>query len=314
MKRELMLVGLLAIVGALLPLAVYPGFALQLLCFWLYAAAFNLLFGYVGLLSVGHAAFFGAAAYVTGHALKSMGVDAVLAIAMGTAVATSLGVLIGYLSIKRQGLYFAMITLALAQVLYFYAVQASWTGGDDGLQSVPRAEAFGSIDLTDDLRLYAIVLVVVLLGIWTINRIVASPVGEILRGIKDNEARMASLGYETGKYKLFAFAVSAFFCGLAGALKVIVTGVATLTDVSFHSSAEVLLMVLVGGVGTGLGPIVGASLLLTLQTYLVALGPWLMVIQGAVFVFCVLAFRDGIVGSISAILQKASARSNPNPD
>ncbi len=278
------------------PLLVYPLFMMKVLCFALFAAAFNLLLGYVGLLSFGHAAFFGAAAYATGLAMKGWGLSAELGLLAGLAAGAALGLVFGAIAIRRQGIYFSMITLALSQVVYFVAVQARFTGGEDGLQSVPRGRLFGIVDLQNSLAMYYFVLAVFVLAYLFVVRVLQSPYGEAIRAVRDNEQRAQSLGYATARYKLLAFTLSAALAGLAGGMKVLVFGVASLTDVHWHASGEVVLMSLLGGVGTLLGPIVGAFTFVSLQNYLAPLGSWVLIVQGVIFVACVLLFREGLVG------------------
>lgn len=290
--------------GALAPFIVYPVFVMKALCFALFALAYNLLFGFVGLLAFGHAAFFGSAAYVTAHAAKVWGLTPELAILSGAATATLLGALIGALAIRRQGLYFAMITLALAQIIYFYALQAPWTHGEDGIQDVPRGRLFGLFDLNDGRIFYVFILALFIAGFALIYRIVHSPFGEVLRAIRENETRAISLGYRTQSYKLAAFVMSAAISGLAGGAKLYVFQLATLADVFWSTSGDVLLMTLIGGVGTILGPIVGAVVLVAAQDYLAPLGPWVLVVQGVIFVFCVLFLRQGVVGAVGYLLAR----------
>lgn len=285
------------------PLFVYPLFLMKALCFALFACAFNLLLGYVGLLSFGHALYFGWASYVSAHAAKVWGLNPELAILAGAATAAVLGLVAGSLAIRRQGIYFAMITLALAQMMYFFAVQAPFTGGEDGIQAVPRGHLFGFINLADPANMYATVLTIFLAGFLLIYRIINSPFGEVLKAIRENEARAISLGYKTDRYKLVAFVLSATFAGLAGATKAIVFQLASLTDVDWPMSGEVVLMALVGGVGTVFGPVAGAFVIITMQNYLAHVGQWVTVIQGVVFVACVMAFRRGIVGELAHLLR-----------
>ncbi|HEY7664929.1 MAG TPA: branched-chain amino acid ABC transporter permease [Xanthobacteraceae bacterium] len=285
------------------PLFAYPVFLMKALCFALFACAFNLLIGYVGLLSFGHALFFGWAAYVCAHAAKVWGLTPELAIASGTAVAAVLGAIVGALAIRRQGIYFAMITLALAQMMYFFAVQAPFTHGEDGIQAVPRGRLFGLVDLADQTNMYVMVLVVFLAGFLLIYRIVNSPFGEVLKAIRENETRAVSLGYKTERYKLLAFVLSATFAGLAGATKALVFQLASLTDVDWPMSGEVILMTLVGGLGTLFGPVAGAFFMVTLENYLTTIGQWVFVVQGAIFVVCVLLFRRGIIGELAQFLR-----------
>jgi len=288
---------------AIAPLFVYPLFLMQVLCFALFACAFNLLVGYVGLLSFGHALYFGWASYVSAHAAKVWGLSPELAILAGTATAVAFGVIAGSLAIRRQGIYFAMITLALAQMMYFFAVQAKFTGGEDGIQNVPRGRLFGLVDLGNDSTMYLVVVAIFLAGFLFIHRIIHSPFGEVLKAIRENEARAISLGYKTDRYKLVAFVLSAALAGLAGGTKAIVVQIASLTDVNWPMSGEVVLMTLVGGLGTIFGPVVGAVVILVMQYKLSDLGEWVLVIQGAIFVACVLLFRRGIIGELAAILR-----------
>ena len=297
---------LLAVLMALLlaaPFALYPVFLMKVLCFALFACAFNLLIGFVGLLSFGHAAFFGGAAYISAHAVKVWGVTPEIGILLGTAFAAVLGTLFGLLAIRRQGIYFAMITLALAQMIFFLALQMPFTGGEDGIQAVPRGRLFGIIDLSSPLAMYYTVLAIAVLGFLIIWRTVHSPFGQVLKAIRENEPRAISLGYRTEQYKLAAFVMSAALAGLAGATKAIVFQLATLTDVSWQMSGEVVLMTLLGGMGTLFGPMVGAALVVTLQNYLAATNLPVTVVIGAIFVVCVLVFRRGIVGELSRVLK-----------
>lgn len=298
-----------ALVLALLlvaPFFVYPVFLMKLLCFALFACAFNLILGYGGLLSFGHAAFFGGAAYVTGHALKVWGLPTELGLLVGAGSAALLGLAIGVLAIRRQGIYFAMITLALAQMAYFLFVSADFTGGENGLQGVPRGTALGLVDLQDNLNMYYFVLAVFLIGYGIIARAVHSPFGQVLSAIRDNEARATSLGYDVDRHKLLAFVLSAGLAGLAGATKTVVFQLASLTDVHWHMSGEVVLMTLLGGLGTLAGPAVGAGVIVALQNYLAsgALSAWVPVVLGIIFVICVLSFRRGIVGELRVLLRK----------
>lgn len=291
----------------LAPFAIYPVFLMKLLCFALFACAFNLILGFGGLLSFGHAAFFGGAAYVTGHAIKVWGLPTELGIVFGAACAGLLGFAIGSLAIRRQGIYFAMITLALAQMAYFFFISADFTGGENGLQGVPRGRALGVIDLSNDMNMYFFVLAIFCIGFFVIARAVHSPFGQVLRAIRDNEGRAVSLGYDVERYKLLAFVLSATLAGLAGGTKTVVFQLASLTDAHWHMSGEVVLMTLLGGLGTILGPAVGAGIIVTLQNYL-AQGPlaaWVPVVIGLIFVICVLAFRRGVVGEIGRILRKS---------
>jgi branched-chain amino acid transport system permease protein len=284
---------------AVAPFFIYPVFLMQALCFALFACAFNLLIGYVGLLSFGHALYFGWASYLCAYAAKDWGLHPELAIAIGTATAAVLGLIAGVIAIRRQGIYFAMITLALAQMMYLAAVRAKMTGGEDGIQDVPRGYLFGVFDLNHEMTMYVFVVVVVLAAFFLIYRIVNSPFGEVLKAIRENEQRTISLGYRTDRYKLLAFVLSATLAGLAGSLKAIVFQLASLTDVHWTMSGEVVLMTIVGGLGTIFGPVVGAFLIVAMENYLAPLGQWVLVIQGAIFVGCVLTFRRGIVGELA---------------
>jgi len=287
--------------GLVAPFMVYPIFLMKALCFALFACAFNLLLGYVGLLSFGHAAFLGWAAYVTGHSAKVWGLPPELAILAGTAAAAVLGLVFGWLAIRRTGIYFAMITLALAQMTYFFALQAPFTGGEDGIQAIPRGHLLGVLDLGQMLNMYYFTLAVFVFGFVLIWRTVHSPFGQVLKAIRENEARAVSLGYKVDQYKLVAFVLSAALSGLAGATKAIVFQFATLTDVHWHISGEVVLMTLLGGMGTIFGPVAGAFIVVTLQNYLAQFGGWVTVITGAIFVLCVLLFRRGVVGELTRL-------------
>ncbi|HEY4254467.1 MAG TPA: branched-chain amino acid ABC transporter permease [Roseomonas sp.] len=284
-------------------IGLYPVFLMKLLCFALFACAFNLLIGYVGLLSFGHAAYFGMGGYIAGHLAKVAGLTPELSILAGGAVAAGLGAVFGWVAIRRQGIYFAMITLALAQMVYFFCVQAPFTGGEDGIQAVPRGKLFGIIDLSADLAMYWVVAAVFLIGFLLVHRVVHSPFGQVMKAIRENEPRATSLGYRTDDYKLMAFILSSGLAGVAGATKAIVFGIATLTDVHWSMSGEVVLMTLVGGLGTVFGPVVGAAVIVTMQNYLAEMGAWVTVIQGGIFVACVLAFRRGILGELAALLR-----------
>ena len=285
------------------PMFAYPVFLMKALCFALFACAFNLLIGYVGLLSFGHALFFGWASYVCAHAAKVWGFPPELAIASGTVAAAGLGTIVGALAIRRQGIYFAMITLALAQMMYFFAIQAPFTHGEDGIQAVPRGTLFGFINLSDQTNKYITVLVIFLGCFLLIYRIINSPFGEVLKAIRENEARAISLGYRTERFKLLAFVLSATFAGVAGSTKALVFQLASLTDVDWPMSGEVILMTLVGGLGTLFGPVVGAFFIVTLENYLTTMGQWVFVVQGVIFVVCVLLFRRGIVGELAQRLR-----------
>jgi branched-chain amino acid transport system permease protein len=295
-------------IGAVLPALLFPIFAMKILVFALFAMAYNLVFGYGGLLAFGHAAFYGAASYVSAEAASVWGLPPELCILLGVVVATVLGLAFGWLAIRRQGLYFAMITLALAQIVYFYALQAGWTHGEDGIQSVPRGMLFGLIDLSKPMNMYFVTLAVFLGGFAFIYRVVHSPFGQTLKSIRENEPRAISLGYSTSHFKLMAFTLSAMLAGLAGAMKAIIFQIASLADLYFMASADALLMTLIGGVGTLLGPIVGAAVVVTLQTKLATYGAWVVVFQGAIFVLCVLFLRKGIVGTLEEAMANRRER------
>ena len=300
---ELIAFVIMAATLAIAPMFVYPVFLMKALCFALFACAFNLLIGYVGLLSFGHALFFGWASYVSAHAAKVWGLPPELAILSGTAAAAGFGVIVGGLAIRRQGIYFAMITLALAQMMYFFAIQVPFTGGEDGIQAVPRGRLFGLVDLADQSNMYVTVLLIFIGCFLLIYRIVNSPFGEVLKAIRENETRAISLGYKTERYKLVAFVLSATFAGVAGATKALVFQLASLTDVDWTMSGEVVLMTLVGGLGTVFGPVVGAFFIITLENYLTTMGQWVFVVQGVIFVVCVLLFRRGIIGELAHLLR-----------
>jgi branched-chain amino acid transport system permease protein len=303
LQSEVIAFLVMAVVLIVAPMFAYPVFLMKALCFALFACAFNLLIGYVGLLSFGHALFFGWASYVCAHAAKVWGFPPELAIASGTVAAAGLGTIVGALAIRRQGIYFAMITLALAQMMYFFAIQAPFTHGEDGIQAVPRGKLFGFIDLADQTNMYVTVLIIFLGGFLLIYRIINSPFGEVLKAIRENEARAISLGYKTERFKLVAFVLSATFAGLAGATKALVFQLASLTDVDWPMSGEVILMTLVGGLGTLFGPVVGAFFIVTLENFLTTMGQWVFVVQGMIFVVCVLLFRRGIVGELAQRLR-----------
>jgi branched-chain amino acid transport system permease protein len=294
----------LAVALVVAPFVVYPVFVMKVLCFALFASAFNLLLGYGGLLSFGHAAYFGMASYAAAHAAKVWGLTPELAILTGTVVAALLGLAIGALAIRRQGIYFAMVTLAFAQMIYFFSLQAPFTGGEDGIQSVPRGHLFGVIDLSSDFTLYWVVAAIFLGGVLFIYRVIHSPFGQVLKAIREHEPRAISLGYRTDHYKLLVFVISAALAGLAGATKAIVFQLASLTDVYWAMSGEVVLMTLLGGMGTVFGPMVGAAIVVTMQNYLAPFGAWVTVVQGVVFVVCVLLFREGIVGVLGRVLKR----------
>ena len=289
-------------------IGLYPVLVMKLLCFALFACAFNLLLGFTGLLSFGHAAFFGSAAYITGWFVKSQNWTPELAILAGTVGAGLIGLAVGAVAIRRQGIYFAMITLAIAQMVYFVCLQAKFTGGEDGLQGVPRGNLFGVVPLASDTVMYYFVVAIFVLCFLFISRIVNSPFGQVLKMIRENEARAISLGYEVDRYKLLAFVLSAALAGLAGSLKTLVMGFATLSDVHWSMSGEVILMTLLGGVGTFFGPVLGSGVVIGLQDMLAdKVGSWVTVIIGVIFVVCVLAFRKGIVGELQAFLERRRA-------
>ncbi|GLI22702.1 branched-chain amino acid transport system permease protein [Xanthobacter flavus] len=290
------------------PFGVYPVFLMKVMCFALFACAFNLLLGYTGLLSFGHAMFFGGSAYICAHTTKVLGFTPELALLAGVAFSAVLGLLAGLLAIRRQGIYFAMVTLALAQMFFFFCLQAKFTGGEDGLQAVPRRPLFGVIDISQDIHLYYFVLAIFLFGFFVIYRTIHSPFGQVLKAIRENEPRAISLGYRANQYKLLAFVLSAALAGLAGSTKVLVFQLASLTDVAWQMSGEVVLMTLVGGMGTVLGPVVGAAVIVTMQNYLAGLGEWVLVIQGVIFVLAVSLFRRGFVGEVIAVWQQMKAR------
>jgi branched-chain amino acid transport system permease protein len=311
MSRATRLTYLALLVLALLApvLGMYPVFVMKLLCFALFACAFNLLLGFTGLLSFGHAAFFGSAAYVTGWFIKALGWSPELGVAAGVVAAAVLGLLFGLVAIRRQGIYFAMVTLALAQMVFFVCLQVPYTGGEDGLQGVPRGNLFGVMSLAADITMYYVVLAVFVACFLGILRIVTSPFGQVLKMIRENEPRAISLGYEVDRYKLLAFVLSAALAGLAGSLKTLVMGFASLTDVHWSMSGEVILMSLLGGVGTFFGPVLGAGIVVALQDTLAdKVGAWVNVIIGAIFVVCVLAFRKGVVGELRAWLDRRRVR------
>ena len=283
------------------PWFVYPVFLMKALCFGLFACAFNLLIGYVGLLSFGHAAFLGAAGYASAHAAKVWGVSPELAIVFGVAVAAGLGVAIGALAIRSRGIYFANITLALAQMVFFFSLQAPFTHGEDGIQAVPRGRLLGLVDLKDMMTMYWVVLAIFVIGFLVVYRTIHSPFGQVLKAIRENEPRAVSLGYRPEQYKLIAFVISAALSGLAGGTKALVFQLASLTDVHWTMSGEVVLMTLLGGMGTVFGPVVGALILIMLENYLAQLGDWLTIVQGMIFVLCVLVFRRGVVGELARL-------------
>ena len=297
--------GVMVALLVLAPFFVYPIFLMKALCFALFACAFNLLIGYVGLLSFGHAAFLGSAGYACAHAAKVWSWPPELAIVFGAAVAAALGVATGALAIRSRGIYFANVTLAFAQMIYFFTVQAKFTGGEDGIQAVPRGTLLGVFDLQNTHTMYFAVLAIFLLGFLVVYRAIHSPFGQVLKAIRENEPRAVSLGYRAERYKLLAFVLSAALSGLAGATKDIVFQLASLTDVHWTMSGEVVLMTLLGGLGTVFGPVVGAFILIGLENYLAQLGAWVTIVQGVIFVVCVLTFRRGIVGELGHILRKS---------
>ena len=293
-------IGLVVVLALAAPWIAYPVFLMTALCFALFACAFNLLLGYVGLMSFGHAMFFGMAGYFYGHVVKAWNLPPELGLLAGVAGAAAIGVVTGALAIRRQGIYFAMITLAFAQMIYFFCVQAPFTHGEDGLQGITRKPLLGGLIPTkDDRVLYYVVLAIFLFGFFSVYRIIHSPFGQVLKAIRDNEQRALSLGYEADRYKLLAFVLSAALAGLAGATKAMVLQFATLTDVSSAMSGEVVLMALVGGLGTIVGPVIGAFVIVTMQNYLASTGEFVLVIQGFIFVVIVMAFRKGLVGELS---------------
>jgi branched-chain amino acid transport system permease protein len=310
-------IALVLVLALIAPLFLYPTFLMQALCFALFASAFNLLFGYTGLISFGHAAFFGFAAYIAGYSAKELGFTPELAILSGGLAAALLGVVIGSLAIRQQGIVFAMITMALAEVVYFVCLRAPFTGGEDGLQSVPRGHLFGMIDLKNSFTMYYFVLALFICCSLLIYRIIHSPFGQVLKAIRENESRAISMGYKTDRYKLVAFVLSATLAGIAGATKALVFQLATLTDVHWHKSGEVVLMTLLGGLGTIVGPWVGATFVVALNDGLAEIGEWVPFILGAIFVVCVLLFRRGIVGELESFFQSRAnktARAAPAPD
>ena len=305
-RDEMIAFGIMTALLLIVPFTgVYPFFVMQALCFALLACAFNLLIGYGGLLSFGHAMFLGTAGYITAHALKVWGLSPELGILVGTAGAAVLGVITGLIAIRRQGIYFAMITLALSQLLYFIYLQTPFTHGEDGIQGIPQGRLFGVLNLSNPTILYYVILAGFLLGFLIIFRTINSPFGEVLKSIRENEQRAISLGYKTDQYKLLAFIISGTLAGLAGSLKVFVAQNASLTDVHWSMSGEIVLMTLVGGLGTIFGPVVGAFVIIAMQQYLAGYGQWVTVIQGVIFVACVLTFRRGVIGEIAHLLRRS---------
>ena len=306
MRDEMIVFGIMAVLLAIVPFSgIYPFFVMQALCFALVACAFNLLIGYGGLLSFGHAMFLGTAGYCSAHALKVWNLPPELGIVVGTAAACVLAIITGYVSIRRQGIYFSMITLALSQLLYFIYLQAPFTHGEDGIQGIPQGHLFGIFDLSKPMVLYYVVLAGFLAAFLLIYRTINSPFGEVLKSIRENEQRAISLGYKTDQYKWLAFVLSGTLAGFAGALKVFVAQNASLTDVHWSMSGEIVLMTLVGGLGTVFGPVVGAFVIIAMQQYLASFGQWVTVIQGVIFVACVLLFRRGIVGEIAHFFKRS---------
>jgi len=300
----LMFVAMLA-VGSVAPFVVYPTLLMKLLCFALFACAFNLLLGYAGLLSFGHAAFLGGSAYITGYLCRDMGLTPELGVLAGGVFSGLMGALFGWVAIRRAGIYFAMITLGLAQLVFFLAMQMKFTGGEDGMQGIPRGMLFGVVDLSDNIAMYFFVFAVFMAGFWLVYRTIHSPFGQILKAIRDNEARATSLGYDVAKFKLLAFVISASLAGVAGSTKALVFQLASLGDVHWHTSGEVVLMTLLGGLGTVLGPVAGAITIVGLENMLAdKVGSWVTVIMGSMFVICVLLFRRGLVGELNAVLNR----------
>ena len=295
---------MMVLVLLIAPIWIYPIFIMKVMCFALFACAFNLLIGFGGLLSFGHAMFLGTAGYVSAHAAKVWGWNPELAILFATACSALLALVIGSLAIRRQGIYFAMITLAFSQMMFFFYLQTPFTGGEDGIQSVPRGKLFGFYDLAENTNMYIFVLVIFLVGFAFIWRVIHSPFGQILKAIRENQDRAISLGFDTDRYKLIAFIISGALAGTAGATKSLVFQLASLTDVHWNMSGEVVLMTLLGGLGTLFGPVVGAAIIITMQNYLAQFGSWVTIIQGVIFVICVLAFRRVIVGEIAFWLKK----------
>ena len=302
--RARLALGVLLLLLLVAPTLIYPIALMKVLCFALFACSFNLVLGYTGLLSFGHAAFFGWAAYVAGHVVKVWSMPPEIAILVGTAAGAGLGLVFGWLAIRRQGIYFAMVTLALAQMMFFVALEVPFTHGEDGIQAIPRGMLFGLIDLTNSYAMYYTVLAIFLIGFGIVYRTIHSPFGQVLKAIRENEPRAISLGYKVDQYKLLAFTLSAGLAGLAGATKAIVFQLASLTDVTWQMSGEVVLITLMGGVGTVFGPVVGAAIWVFLETYLSGIGSWVTVIQGGIFVLVVLTFRKGVVGEIAELLRR----------
>ena len=294
---------LMVVLIAVCPFVLYPVFLMRVLTAALFACSFNLMIGYVGLLSFGQAAFFGMGSYVAAWTMKAWHVDASIAIIVGGLTGAVLGLVLGFLAIRRSGIYFAMITLALAQMVYFFFLEAPFTGGEDGIQQVPRGHLFGFLDLSNDMTMYWVTAGVFLGGFLLVHRIIHSPFGQVLKGIRENEPRATSLGYRTDDYKLIAFVLSCMIAGIAGGTKALVFGIATLTDVHYSTSGEVVLTTLLGGLGTVFGPAVGALVVTSMENYLAQFGAWVTVTQGVIFMVCVLAFRRGIIGELAALLK-----------
>ena len=304
MRHRWLVFGLMFAFFAVAPYFIYPVFLMKVMCFALFACAFNLLLGFGGLLSFGHAMFFGTAGYSAAHAAKVWGLTPELAVLFSSLCATLLAWVVGMLAIRRQGIYFAMITLALSQMVYFVYLQTPFTGGEDGIQGVPQGHLFGLIDLSNSSAMYMFVFGVFLIGFALVWRIVHSPFGQVLKAIRENEQRALSLGYDTDRFKLIAFVLSGLVAGMAGGTKALVFQLASLTDVHWSMSGEVVLMTLVGGLGTLFGPVVGAAVIVTMQNYLAQLGSWVTVVQGLIFVVCVMLFRKGVIGEIASLIRK----------
>jgi branched-chain amino acid transport system permease protein len=303
-KHQWVAFALMAGILAVAPVWVYPVFLMKVMCFALFASAFNLLLGFGGLLSFGHAMFMGSAGYVAAYSAKSWGLNPELCVLLGTVSSATLALVVGLLAIKRQGIYFAMITLALAQMVFFFCLQAPFTGGEDGIQAVPRGKLFGLVDLADNFNMYIFVLTIFLMGFLLIWRVIHSPFGQILKAIREHPDRATSLGYDTDTFKLLAFVISGALAGTAGGTKALVFQLASLTDVHWSMSGEVVLMTLVGGMGTLFGPLIGAAVIVSMENYLAHLGAWVTIIQGFIFVVCVLAFRRGVIGEIAHWIKK----------
>ena len=304
LRHQWVAAGLMVAFFAIAPYFVYPVFLMKVMCFALFACAFNLLLGFGGLLSFGHAMFFGTSGYAAAHAAKVWGLTPELSVLFATLCATVLAWVVGLLAIRRQGIYFAMITLALSQMVFFVYLQTPFTGGEDGIQGVPHGHLFGLIDLNNEAAMYVFVMAIFLLGFDLVWRIVHSPFGQVLKAIRENEQRALSLGYDTDRFKLIAFILSGTVAGMAGGTKALVFQLASLTDVHWTMSGEVVLMTLVGGLGTLFGPVIGAAVIVTMQNYLAQLGSWVTVVQGLVFVVCVMLFRKGVIGEIANLLKK----------